>query len=433
MTKFRLARISLILAAIGLNAAPAILGASAQAAEKAAPAPEAPKDVVRPEMYKLIDPAQMKDLIAAKNFTEMKSRIDQAAALPNITPYEAYILNQMRVQLGSASSDNAVLLPALEAMIESGRMQPKDKLNFIKASGEIYYGAKDFDKAIPWFQRYVAEGGDASAVRSPLIRSYFFKNDFATAKAEVMKDVQDAETSGKAPTSDELTLLGNIAIKTKDNHLYLQAVELLVKYYPTDAYWNDLLNRTRGKDGYSNRFDLDIDRLKALTAPSKMEPEDWAELADLAVLGGFFTEAKAAMDKGYPGALPGGKDGATLKTIRDKANKGAADDAKNLDAGIAPAQKSKDGVGLVNLGYIFVTQGQADKGIELMKQGIAKGVAKNPDDAKLRLGYALAQAGKRDEALSVLKPLAAGNDTRADIARYWIILINKPAAAAAAQ
>ena len=60
MTKFRLARISLILAALGLNAAPAILGASAHAAEKAAPAPEAPKDVVRPEMYKLIDPAQIK-------------------------------------------------------------------------------------------------------------------------------------------------------------------------------------------------------------------------------------------------------------------------------------------------------------------------------------------------------------------------------------
>jgi len=427
MTKSRLARISLILAAIGLNAAPAILGASAQAAEKAAPAPEAPKDVVRPEMYKLIDPAQMNELKAAKNFAEMKSRIDQAAALPNITPYEAYILDQMRVQLGSASGDNAILLPALNAMIESGRMQPKDKLNFIKVSGDVYISAQDFDKAITWYKRYLAEGGDPSQVRGSLIRAYFFKNDFATAKAEVKADIDAAEAAGKSPAADSLTLLGNIAIKTKDNALYLQTVELLVKYYPSDAYWFDLLNRTRGKDNYSNRFDLDIARLKALTAPSKMEPEDWTELADLAALGGFFTEAKAAMDKGYPDALPGGKDGALLKALRDKANKGAADDAKNIDAGIAPAQKSKDGVGLVNLGYIFVTLGQADKGIDLMKQGIAKGVAKNPEDAKLRLGYALAQAGKRDEALTVLKTIT-GNDTRADIARYWTLLINKPAA-----
>ncbi|WGG49287.1 hypothetical protein [Rugamonas sp. DEMB1] len=44
MSHFRLARISLILAAIGLNAAPALLGmSSASAAEKtAAPAAEAP-------------------------------------------------------------------------------------------------------------------------------------------------------------------------------------------------------------------------------------------------------------------------------------------------------------------------------------------------------------------------------------------------------
>ena len=427
MTKLRLARISLILAALGLNAAPAILGASAQAAEKAAPAPEAPKDVVRPEMYKLIDPAQIKELTAAKNFAEVKNRIDQAAALPNITPYEGFILNQMRVQLGSASGDNALLLPALIAMIESGRMQPKDNLNLIKAAGEINYGAKDYDQAISWFKRYVTEGGEPTAVRANVVRSYFFKNDFATAKTEVLKDVQDAEAAGKAPSNDELTLLGNIAIKTKDNALYLQAVEFLVKYYPSDAFWNDLLNRTRGKDGYSNRFDLDIDRLKALTAPSKMEPEDWAELADLASYSGFFTEAKVAMDKGYPDALPAGKEGAQLKALRDKINKGAADDAKNLEAGIPAAQKSKDGVGLVNLGYIFVTQGQGDKGLELMKQGLAKGVAKNPEDAKLRYGYALAQAGKREEALEVLKAIT-GKDGRADIARYWTMLINKPAA-----
>jgi len=427
MTKSRLARISLIVAALGLNVAPAILGASAQAAEKAAPAPEAPKDVVRPEMYKLIDPAQIKELMAAKNFTEVKNRIDQAAALPNVTPYEGFILNQMRVQLGSASANNALLLPALEAMIESGRMQGKDKLNLIKAAGEINFSAKDYDKAIAWFKRYIDEGGEPAGVRGNIVRSYFFKNDFATTKTEVLKDITEAEAAGKSPTNDDLTLLGNVAIKTKDNGLYLQAVEYLVKYYPSDAYWNDLLNRTRGKDGYSNRFDIDIDRLKALTAPSKMEPEDWAELADLASFAGFFTEAKAAMDKGYPDALPGGKEGAQLKALRDKINKGAADDAKNLEAGIPAAQKSKDGVGLVNLGYIFVTQGQADKGLELMKQGLAKGVAKNPEDAKLRYGYALAQAGKREEALEVLKSIT-GKDGRGDIARYWTILINKPAA-----
>jgi len=156
-----------------------------------------------------------------------------------------------------------------------------------------------------------------------------------------------------------------------------------------------------------------------------MEPEDYAEQAELAVLGGFFTEAKIAMEKGYPNGIPAGKDKAALEKIRASANKGAADDAKNIDAGIASAQKSKDGVGLVNLGYNYVTLGQGDKGIELMKQGIAKGVAKNPEDAKLRLGYAMIMAGKKDEGVEVLKTIS-GNDGRGDLARYWIMYATGP-------
>jgi len=128
MSHIRLARISLILAAIGLNAVPAMLGvtaAHAQDKEKEKAAAEAPKDAVRPEIFKLIDPAQVKPLLDAKNFQEYQTRIDSAAAMPNLTPYESFVLNQMRVQLGQASGNNELTLKALEAMIESGRLSRK--------------------------------------------------------------------------------------------------------------------------------------------------------------------------------------------------------------------------------------------------------------------------------------------------------------------
>jgi hypothetical protein len=426
MSHIRFARISLLLAAIGLNAAPAMLGmAPVQAAEEKKP--EAPKDAVRPEIYKLIDPAQTKPLLDAKNYTEFQSRIDQAAAMPNLTPYETFVLNQMRVQLGQASDNQKMTIDGLTAMIDSGRLPQETKVRFIDAIAGIYYSnLKDFDNAIKWFERYGVESGDTQKQRQFIVRSYFLKNDFATAKTEALKDIAAAKAKGTTPSKDTLNLLGNVGIKTKDTELYLQAVEELARYYPTEDYWNDLLNRTRGKKTYNNRLDLDLVRLKAVTVPAKMEPEDYAEQAELSVLAGFFTEAKIAMDKGYPNGIPAGKDKAALQKIRDSANKGAADDAKNIDSGIAPAQKSKDGVGLVNLGYNYVTLGQFDKGVDLMKQGIAKGVSKNPEDAKLRLGYALAMAGKKDESLEVLKPLAVGTDPRADLARYWIMYQTGP-------
>jgi tetratricopeptide (TPR) repeat protein len=426
MSHIRFARISLLLAAIGLNAAPAMLGlAPVQAAEEKKA--EAPKDAVRPEIYKLIDPAQTKPLLDAKNFTEYQSRIDQVAAMPNLSAYEIFVLNQMRVQLAQASGNQQATVDGLIALIDSGRLPQETKLRFIDVIGGIYYSnLKDYDNAIKWFERYGVESGDKNKQRQLIVRAYFLKNDFASAKTEALKDVEAAKQAGASPTKDTLILLGNVAIKTKDNELYLQTVEELTRYYPTEDYWNDLLNRTRGKKTYNNRLDLDMVRLKAVTVPSKMEPEDYAEQAELANLGGFFTEAKIAMDKGYPNGIPAGKDKVALQKIKTDANKGAADDAKNIDSGIAAAQKSKDGVGMVNLGYNYVTLGQFDKGIDLMKQGVAKGVSKNPDDAKLRLGYALAMAGKKDESLEVLKPLAAGTDPRADLARYWIMYQTGP-------
>lgn len=432
MSKFRFARTSLIAAVLGLNFAPAMLGATAAQAAEKAPAPEAAKqDTIRPELYKIIDPAQFKPLLAAKNWTEAQARIDQGAALPNLTPFEIFILNQTRVQLASASENHAMLLPALEAMIESGRLSPKDKLAFIEASANTYFTTKDYDKAIVWYNRYITEGGDAAKQRPNVIRAYFLKNDFATAKAELKKDLDAYAAAGTTPKLEELNLLGNIGIKTKDTALYLEAIELLVKYHPTDAYWSDLLNRTRGKANYNTRLDLDILRLKK-AAISKLEGDDYVDLAELALLGGFFTEAKTALDTGYDAGLLGtGADAAKHRKLRDQANKGAADDAKNIGSGEASAMKSKDGVGLVNLGYVYVTMGQYDKGIDLMQKGIAKGIAKNPEDAKLRLGYAYALAGKKEEANKILSAVQ-GNDGRGDLARYWLLWNNRPATTAAA-
>ena len=440
MSHFRLARISLILAAIGLNAAPALLGmSSASAAEKAAaPAPEAPKpDTVRPEIYKLVDPVQIKDLMTAKNYAEVQSRLDQAEAMANRTPYEDFVLNRMRVALGSVTNNNAITIPALEAVIASGKLPANEQAQFAQALGTIYYNAKDYPKAVTWFKRYQTESGDTKTVRPFILRAYFFSNDFATVKSEVETELAANKAAGTRPTIETLQLLANVGAKTKDTTLYLRAIEELATYYPTDAYWADLLARTQGKATFSTRFQLDVLRLQKLVM-SKMGADDYVDMAELALQAGFFVEAKKAVDAGFEtGELGTGPNAAKHKKLRDTANKGAADDAKTIASGEAAAAKSKDGVGLVNLGYAYVTMDQFDKGLELMEKGIAKGVLKNPDDAKLRLGYAYAMAGKKAEAIKTLSAVQ-GNDGRNDLARYWLIWLNRaetnaPAAAPAAK
>lgn len=431
MSKFRFARTSLIVAALGLNLAPALL-VSAHAAEKAAPAPEAPKpDTVRPELFKLLDPAQIKELMTAKNYPEVQNRVTQAEALPNLTPYEVFVLNRMKVSLGSVTANNPMTIAGLEAVLASGKLPPADQADFIQALGNLYYNTKDYPKAIATFNRYAEATGDSAKMRPYVLRAYYFSNDFVTAKTELLKDLDASTKAGKTPALEDLQLLANSGAKSKDTATYLVAIEKLVQFYPSDDYWIDLLSRTQGKSTYSTRFALDIYRLEK-AAVSKMSQEDYMEMAELALLAGQPIEAKKAMDAGYAaGVLGTGGNADKHKKIKAQADKQAADDTKNIASGEASARKSKDGTGLVNLGYAYVTLEQYDKGIDLIKEGIAKGGLKNADDAKLRLGYSYAMAGKKEDAIKVLETVQ-GSDGRADLARFWILWVNRPATAATA-
>jgi predicted Zn-dependent protease len=438
MSQFRFARLSLLLAAIGLNLAPALMstaaaaGQTAPATPPAAGAPAAPPgNSVRPELFKLIDPTAIAALLQAKNYPEVQAHIDQAAALPNLTPYENFVLNRMRISLASATSNTAMAMPALESVIESGFLTPKEKGDFIQALANYYYNAKDYPHAITWFTRYGTETGDTAKERTYIIRSYFFSGDMDKAKAELLADLKADEAAGKQPSIESLQLLANTGIKGKDKPTYLIALEQLVKYYPTDDYWTDMLSRAQGKQGVSNSLELDYYRLE-FTAVKTISADDYSNMAELDLQAGFPTEAKKVLDAGYAaGVLGTGANAAKHKQLRDKANKGAADDAKNIASGEASAAKLKDGVGQVNLGFAYVTMGQYDKGIDLMQKGIAKGGLKRPEDAKLRLGVAYVLAGRKDEALKALADVK-GTEGQSDLARYWTFYLNRPAPGAAA-
>jgi tetratricopeptide (TPR) repeat protein len=428
MSQFRLARLCVMLAAVGL--APALMNnAFAQKNDKPAAAPAEQKGPsVRPEVFKLIDPAQMKPLLDAKNYTEVQNRITQAEAVPNLTPYETYAINRMKLSLGSVSNNDAVAIPALESILASGFLPASDKDNFTLALGNMYYNAKNYPKAIEVFKQYQKQSATPEKVQSTLIISYYLSGDYATAKTLLMPILSDK--SGTPPTQQDLRMLASSAIKVKDNETYLAALDKMIAYYPSDDYWADAINRgVQRRPGFNaNDNLLDVYRLE-YAAVQKMAPEEYTNLAELALQAGFPTEAKKAVDAGFAaGVLGTGSNAAKDRQLRDKATKGATDDAKNIAAGEASAAKSKNGAGLVNIGWAYVTMDQYDKGITFIQQGIAKGGLKQPDEAKLRLGIAYAKAGKKDDAIKTFESVKAGGGL-SDLAKYWIILVNHPTGA----
>ena len=68
---------------------------------------------------------------------------------------------------------------------------------------------------------------------------------------------------------------------------------------------------------------------------------------------------------------------------------------------------------------------QFDKGLELMEKGIAKGIHKHPEDARLHLAVAYAQAGQNDKALQTFATVS-GPEGLDDLVRYWTWAVRKP-------
>jgi hypothetical protein len=423
MSQFRFARLALMLAAIGLNAAPALMH-SASAQNKDAAAAAAPADTVRPELYKLLDPAQIKPLVDAKNYTELQNRVTQAEAVANRTPYENYVLNRTKLTLASGLKDQKMLQNALEGIIASGKLPATDAPRVNKALADTYYSGKDYAKAIELYKSIqpTATGADKEAVDAALVRSYYFNNDFAQVVTLLAPQLDAQAQAGKTPTLEDLRLYGSAAIKVKDNAAYLKSLELLTSYYPNDNYWSDMIKRgVFQKQGFNEANYADGLRLQ-FAATKQMDPEYYVDLAELAMKDGFPAEAKKVVDAGFTAGV---LNTAAHKQLRDRATKQAADDAKTIASSEAGAAKNKSGAGLVNLGWEYVNMDQFDKGIGFIEQGIAKGGLKSADEAKLRLGMAYARAGNKAKALQTFETVKAGAGL-SDIARYYILLLNHP-------
>ncbi len=428
MSQFRLVRISLIAAALGLNAAPALLGSAH--AQPAKPAAEAAKETIRADMFKLIDPVKVKEMMAAKNYPAVQANIAAARAFPNITPYEMYVINRMELSLAAATNNEKLMTTSLEAVVTSGRLEAAEKSTFTEALANSYYNAKEYPKAIEWLKTYQKESATPTKVTPSLVRAYYITNDFANAKVESDRYIAEAEKAGRKPTLEDYRLQASIAAKLKDTPAYIAATEKLVSNYPSAEFWTDLIRRLHNKTTLNERLRLDLYRLQ-MAAAKEMEDSEYLEMAERAAAAGYFGEAKQVLDAGYAaGKLGKGAEAGKHKAALDKATKAAADDAKSIAAGEASAAKAKTGTPLFNLGYALVTTDQAEKGISLMEQGMAKGGTKNADDTKLRMAAAYAKVGRKDDALKLLAEVN-GKDGAADIARYWTMHLKAPAAGAA--
>ncbi|SFV12075.1 tetratricopeptide repeat protein [Pseudoduganella namucuonensis] len=406
MTKFRLAHLGLVMAAIGFNAAAPMVGLTSIAHAA---------DTVRAEVGKPLQEAQ-KLAQAGKN-KEALAKLKDADAVGGKSEFEKYQIERVRASAAAAAGDNDTAARAFEAVVNSGRLSAAEAPKFTQALAGLYYRAKDYPKAITWIQRALKDNPGDTQMRELLTQTYYISGKYAEAAKEL-------QSNGKASEA-QLQMLANIQLKQNDKAGYVQTLEKLAGGYPKTSYWADLLNRVVGKPGFSSSLNLDVLRLK-LALGLLAKPADYMEMGQLSLQTGNTAEALKIIDQGYKkGALGTGADAGRHQRLKDLALKTEAEAVKNRATQEAELLKNKDADGLANLGYAMVSEGKGDAGLKLIEQALKFGTAKRPEEMKLHYGLAQINAGKKAAGLATLKSVK-GTNGEAELARYWIMQTNHP-------
>ncbi|NRF70885.1 hypothetical protein HLB44_28155 [Aquincola sp. S2] len=396
------------------------LHALAAAAVLACALGSAQAQAVRPEVGKPLQ--QASDLLRAGKAKEALAKVREADAIGGKTGAEQIMIDRMRGAAAQRAGESGTAIQAFESLFP--RVSGAEAAQVAEQLAFAYSQAKDWPRTSQWIQKAQAAGSHSAQLKQLQAYVQGQSGDYGAIARESAAAVSAAEQGGRRPDEGDLLRLADAQARTNNSAGQTATLEKLLAYYPKKEYWGIFLGRLPRKSGFSDRFALDVMRLKLATG-NLSKTDDFMEMAQLAIQAGYPTEGKAIVDKGFAaGALGTGPEADRHKRLRDLAVQREADAKASIEQRATEAAALKDGNDLITLGYAYVTMGQADKGIPMIEQGIAKGGLKRPEDAKLRLGMAMLQSGKgKAKAVQTLRSVQ-GNDGSSDLGRLWALYAN---------
>jgi len=374
-------------------------------------------EALRPEVGKTLQ--QASELLKAGKGKEALAKVREADGVAGKTAAEQLMIDRMKGSAAQRAGDNPAVIAALEAVFP--KVTGTDAAQVAEQLAAAYSAAKDWAKTGQWIQKAQSLGGNSAQLKQLQAYVQSQSGDFAAVAKDAGAAVAASEQAGKRPEEGDLLRLADAQARTGNPAGQGATLEKLLFNYPKKEYWAIYLGRLQRKSGFSDRFSLDLMRLKLATG-SLAKTDEFMEMSQLALQAGLPAEGKAIVDKGFAaGALGNGAEAERHKRLRDMANKQEAEAKLSIATRAEAATAAKEGNDLVQIGYAYATMGQADKGVSLIEQGIAKGSLKRPEDAKLKLGLAMLQSGKhKSKAVQVLRGVQ-GNDGAADLGRLWAL------------
>ena len=359
-----------------------------------------------------------KELMDAKKYPEALAKLKEVEAIPNKSPYDEFMLNQMLGFVYVRTSQFPEAAQSLEASLNTAYLEQSEIPNRVRALAQVNYQIKNYDKAIEFGSRAIKGGYADDDMYTLVAQAYYLKPDYKGTQKFVNDYVDSQLKAGKTPKEQTLQLVMSACVKLNDDACTTDTLERLVAYYPKAEYWQNLLYSMFQQEGQTDKSLLHVYRLASEVDVLK-RPDDYTEFAQLAIEAGSPGEAEAILEKALQKNVF--TDARVLdknKRLLESAKKQAATDKAVLDKVAVDAAAAKTGNKDVSVGLAYLGYKQYDKAVEALTRGLGKPGVQSEAEAELLLGIAQLGAGHKDEAQKAFKAVK-GDPKLERLANLW--------------
>lgn len=411
MIRVRNAAAVLGLALGTICAAAVIAPATVQAADEPAK-PKISKQVAIP-----LQAAQK--AMQAKQWDAALAELKKAQAIEKKTPVEDYQIDEFLGYILLQQKKYQQAAVVFERMLNSGLVPAAQVDERTKAVAQMYFQEKEYKKSIEWARKWLDKHPNQEDMMVLLGQAYYLLEDYKNSGEVMSKVVANVEKAGQSPKENYLQIVMSSHFKLDNKDGIADALKKMVRYYPKQEYWNNLLDIYRRKSN-GDRVTHGYYRLMSEVGVLK-DKADYMESAQLAIEAGVPGEAQTTVEKGIENGTLKGVD-KTEQGRYDRllaaAKKQATADRASLGQQAKDAEKATQGQADVGLGQAYLSYGMFDEAITAMQRGIKKGGITDIDEAQISLGIAYLRKGQKDLARQAFKTVKPESKW-ADLAELW--------------
>lgn len=357
----------------------------------------------------------------AKQFDAVVTEAGKVLALPNKTPYDAFVAHQFLVLAYAQKNDIPRVLESLQGQIDSGFPQGAELTRVINDLAHIAYDAKNYAKAEEAGTQLIKLGAADASIYGVVGNSMYLQGRHADAARLLGEHVADLAARGQVPGEKILQVLLTAREKAGDRAGVTDTLEALVMHYPKPDYWRLVLQSAARDVRLSERQKVQLYRLRMATE-SLGNCAELLDMSDILTRIGMAAESQRVMESGIAGRLCTEKaDQDALKqslAAASGAAQRARDELKELEA---EARASSAGELDVVLGSSLFGFGEFAGSAEALGRGVGKGGIKDMIDAQLVLGIAQFRAGDKLAAGKTFRSIKADDPFNARLARLWAL------------